>query len=58
MPGLEVSRSRARNYLPGVGLGIGKAKVADTEGIGDVDPAGDGEEVADGLGDGVGVGLG
>ena len=48
------------SYRLGFGLASGKANVAETDGVGDVDPAGAGDsaDVADGLGDGVGVGLG
>ena len=39
-------------------LGIGNAKVAEAEGVGDADPAGDAEDVAVGDAAGVGVGVG
>ncbi len=46
------------NYFVGLGLDNGNANVAETDGVGDVDPAGDAGGVTDGAGDGVGVGLG
>jgi hypothetical protein len=63
MPRFGLSRRNGTNqtdYRLGFGLANGNANVAETDGVGDVDPAGAGDivDVADGLGDGVGVGLG